>query len=60
MMAPLLAVVSGSWGGQRPRLGDYVTGMGPTPGRPLPEGVHVAYPLWRKDFLENYYRRRTA
>lgn len=35
---------------------------GPTPGRSLPEGVHVAYSLAdpsRKDFLEDY-RRPTA
>jgi len=52
----------GSWGGQRPRLGGYVTGTGSTPGRPSPEGVHVAYPLGypsRKEFLQDY-RRRTA
>ncbi len=33
---------------------------GPTPGRPRPEGVHVAYPLdypSRKEFLEDYRRR---
>jgi hypothetical protein len=38
---------AGSWGGRRPSLGDYVTGMGATRGRPLPEGANVAYaPTW--------------
>ncbi len=34
----------GFWGGQRPSLAGCVTVTGPKPGRPLPEGVHVAYP----------------
>ena len=44
-MVPVGAVRcgSGSWGGQRPSLGDYVTGMGPQEGRPLAEGASVAY-----------------
>jgi hypothetical protein len=56
------AVTSGSWGGRRLSPGGYVTVTGPTPGRPLPAGAHVAYPLdypSRKEFLEDY-RRRTA
>jgi len=28
----MCAVASGSWGGQRPSLGDYVTGLGATRG----------------------------
>ena len=31
----------GSWGGQRPSLGGYVTGTGPRVGRPRPEGANV-------------------
>ena len=33
----------GSWGGQRPSLGGYVTVTGPRTGRPPPKGVHVDY-----------------
>jgi len=36
----------GSWGGQRPSMGDYVTGMGPRTGRPPPEGANVALPRY--------------
>ena len=36
---------SGSSGGPRPRVTDYVTGTGPREGRPLPEGATVDYPL---------------
>ena len=40
----MCAVASGSWGGPRPSIGEYVTGTGPTRGRAVPEGVHVDYP----------------
>jgi hypothetical protein len=36
-------------------MGDYVTGMGATRGRPLPEGASVAYaPGAGWDYSENY------
>jgi hypothetical protein len=37
-------VGSGSWGGRRPSLADYVAGTGATRGRAVPEGVHIDYP----------------
>ena len=44
----MCTVAAGSWGGQRPSMGDYVTGTG-AHGRgdrcPLPEGANVAYAL---------------
>jgi hypothetical protein len=36
------AVPSGSWGGQRLRMADFVTGREPTGGAIPPEGVHVS------------------
>jgi hypothetical protein len=35
---------SGFWGGQRPSLAHYVTGMGPMDGATAAEVVRVAYP----------------
>jgi hypothetical protein len=36
-----LELASGSWGGQRPSLGDYVLGRGPRTGRPRRPSVLV-------------------
>jgi len=39
----MFSVATGSSGGQRLSLGDYVMGTGARVGRPPPEGVRVAY-----------------
>ena len=39
----MFSVATGSSGGQRPSVGDYVMGTGARVGRPPPEGVRVAY-----------------
>src|SRR6266446_10987458 len=43
---------SGFWGGQRPSLAHYVTGMGPMDGATAAGGVRVAYP---PDAVHNHF-----
>ena len=53
-----ILAVAGSWGGRCLSLAGYVTGTGSAPGRPLPEGANVGYPLRRVRGEERGFERQ--